>query len=160
MSPERCVLHLVEREQPLHVELLCQRLAPALGRSKVTSVVRETADRAIEALMAANLLRREGAFLSLPKAGEVRPRRPAAGTAPRQIEHIAPKELEAALLAVAEQSFGLTPTALLDETSKAFGYARRGERITTALEAAYRELMKEGRLCLLDGKVRGGTTDA
>ncbi len=142
-----CVELLVKNEYPIHYELLCQRLSPLLRREKATSVVRREVDYALRSIK--DRVVRKGDFLYPADYTEI-PVRQANG---RPIKHISTDELAAALLLVLRQCVGTTRAALIDETTRAYGFNRRGANIVSAMNAAYEQLVAEGKVTEVDGKV-------
>ena len=50
-------------------------------------------------------------------------------------------------------SFGITPDDLITETARAYGFKRTGDKISTTLKAVYEQLLSDGILKVVDGKV-------
>lgn len=142
-----CIELLVKNEYPIHYELLCQRLSPLLGREKATSVVRREVDYALKSVK--DHIVRKGDFLYPAGYTEV-PARQANG---RSIKYISTDELATAMLLVLKQCVGTTRSALIDETTRAYGFSRRGANITSAMNQAYELLLSEGRVGEVDGKI-------
>ena len=69
------------------------------------------------------------------------------------IKHISTDELAAAMLRVLSKCVGTTRSALIDETTRAFGFNRRGTNITKAMNEAFSQLISSGQLQELDGKI-------
>lgn len=122
-----CIELLVCNEYPIHYELICQKLSPLLGREKATSVVRNEVNRALPSL--SDRVVRKGDFL-YPAIYTKIPARQANG---RNIKHISTDELAGAMLRVLSKRVGRTRTALIDETTRALGFNRRGANIASVL---------------------------
>ena len=142
-----CIELLVHNEYPIHYELLCQKLSPLLGREKATSVVRKEVDYALRSM--GERVDRKGDFFYPASFTEI-PARQANG---RNIKHISTDELAAAMLRVLSKCVGTTRSALIDETTRAFGFNRRGTNITKAMNEAFSQLISSGQLQELDGKI-------
>ena len=142
-----CIELLVHNEYPIHYELLCQKLSPLLGREKATSVVRKEVDYALRSM--GERVVRKGDFFYPASFTEI-PARQANG---RNIKHISTDELAAAMLRVLSKCVGTTRSALIDETTRAFGFNRRGTNITKAMNEAFSQLISSGQLQELDGKI-------
>ena len=142
-----CIELLVHNEYPIHYELLCQKLSPLLGREKATSVVRKEIDYALR-FMGERVIRK-GEFLYPASFAEI-PVRQANG---RNIKYISTDELAAAMLRVLDKCVGTTRLALIDETTRAFGFNRRGANITKAMNEAFEHLVAESKICEVDGKL-------
>lgn len=141
-------LRVIETEQPVHIDELCRRLAPALGSERVTPAVRKDVEVAVARLCMDDVRNADG-FLSLAGFALAHPRR--AGNRP--IDMIAPEELQLAVLVVAEHSIGAAREDVLIRAASLMGFERRGPRIQRALENAMDFLTALGRLRIADGKV-------
>ena len=64
----------------------------------------------------------------------------------RPVDHVAPAEIDAGLLLVARESFGIERADLIRETARQFGWRRTGRRIGDNLNAGVERLLKTGRL--------------
>ena len=142
-----CIELLIHNEYPVHYELLCQKLSPLPGREKATSVVRKEVDYALRSM--GERVVRKGDFFYPASFTEI-PVRQANG---RNIKHISTDELAAAMLRVLSKCVGTTRTALIDETTRAFGFNRRGANIAKAMNEAFEQLVISGKVQEIDGKV-------
>lgn len=128
-SLARYVIKTVEIEQPVHFDVVCQRLCGLLGRQKGTSVVQNAITRAMHYTDKQIATRNNFLYLlKFPTAYDVR----LAGS--RQIQYIAIDELAKGMLKVMDNNIGLTKDELLHETSRAFGFNRIGANITERME--------------------------
>jgi very-short-patch-repair endonuclease len=151
------IIKIVRLEQPIHIELLYQRMAETFGNQKATIVVRKGVDALIKDLKFRKTINKDpDGFLTLPglKFEDIVVRIAPPGESPRQIGHISPDEIGRAMLIIAEKAIGLTSEGLIDAAAKALGYARKGEKMLTCLNRALERLIKEGRVKLVDDKVR------
>lgn len=149
------IKYIVGIEQPIYIDLLYQRMAGAFGNQKATAPVRNVVDRVIKGSKLKSLvIRDKDGFVTLAGFHDLKARIPADGYSPRQINFISLDEIGIAMLTVAEQAIGLTSESLIDTTAKALGYARKGERMMTRMNNALKRLIKQGRVKLVDGKVR------
>jgi very-short-patch-repair endonuclease len=143
--------HIVEVEQPIHRDVLYMRMAPVYGSSKATKKVRAYVDSAIRGVQGLKL-DRDGFYSFDGFTGHrVRIARP--GKPSRPINYIAPIEIELAMLAVAKHGLGLDKPGLIDETSRALGYSRKGTQIVFSLESTFNRLLTSGKIKLVDDKV-------
>lgn len=142
-----CIELLVQNEYPIHYELLCQKVSPLLEREKATSVVRKNVEIALQ-LMGGRVIRKGDFFY--PADYTMIPVRQANG---RNIKHISTDELAAAMLRVLGKCVGTTRIALIDETTRAFGFNRRGANITKAMDAAFNSLILSGKVQEISGKI-------
>lgn len=141
-----CIELLVNNEYPIHYELLCQKLSSLLGREKATSVVRREVDYALQQMKFR--VKRIDDFLYPAEYDSVQPRI----LNNRQVKHIGIDEFAAAIIIIAEKCIGATRESLITETMRAYGFARSGSSITTALNEAYEKLLSVGKIKEVDGK--------
>ena len=71
----------------------------------------------------------------------------------RNIKHISTDELAAAMLRVLSKCVGTTRSALIDETTRAFGFNRRGVNIAKAMNEAFEYLIANDMVQVIDDKV-------
>lgn len=71
----------------------------------------------------------------------------------RSIKHISTDELAAAMIRVLSKCVGTTRAALIDETTRAFGFNRRGANIAKAMGEAFESLATQGQIAECDGKI-------
>lgn len=147
------VLYIVGIEQPIHKDLLYQRMAGAFGNQKATSPVRRTVDMAMNTSAGRQQLVIKDDFVTLKGFTDVKVRIPEDGYSQRAINLISTEELGLAMIAVASNAFGLSTKALIEETTKAIGYSRRGEKINTAMNKALEHLISTGKVRVIDDKV-------
>ncbi len=140
----RLIERIVEIEQPVHFEVVVERLRTALGIRRVGSNIRK---RFVGARSQAT---RDGAVTSDPQqflritgsADKSVPRR----DPDRRIGLISDEELDDGLLFVTRATFGATPVDLVRETARQFGYRRTGAGIAARLEQRIEQLLVDGRL--------------
>ena len=148
------IKYIVGIEQPIYIDLLYQRMAGAFGNQKATAPVRNAVDRVMKGSNLKSLIIKDkDGFVTLAGFQDLKVRIPADGYSPRQINFISLDEIGMAMLTIAEQAIGLTCEGLIDATTKALGYARKGERMMTCMNNALKRLVKQERIKLIDGKV-------
>lgn len=144
---------VVEIEQPIHFEDLCQRVAPLFGNQKSTSKVRNSMEYYLRNDLRKDIVRK-GDFITLSNFDNLKVRIPGEyDTYVRPIGYISDDELELAVLTIINDSFGLTPDDLLSVTARELGYKRMGENISSSLHRIYEKLLKNGKIKEVDGKV-------
>ena len=94
-----------------------------------------------------------GDFVTLANFDNLRVRIPEVPYDNRPIEYISEDELALALTTIASQSFGITPDALITETARVYGFKRTGEKISATLRKVYDQLVADGKVKEIDGKV-------
>jgi hypothetical protein len=57
------------------------------------------------------------------------------------------------MLIIVNNSFGILKDSLMQTTAREYGFARTSERIQTAMQEAYEQLLESGRVKELDDKV-------
>ena len=147
----RRIRWVMEREQPIHKEELYRRLATVFGNTKATAPVRRTIDDCIKRRMSSTIIVR-GDFVYLKDAPIVA-RAPKKYDEPRTIDHIAPEEIQDAMMRILSFAYGLTAKDLIDETARQLGYARTGPKINTILDENIHAMLASGRVRESDGKL-------
>ncbi len=143
---------VIEKEQPIHFEDLCKRVAPLFGNQKATSKVRNKVGYYLNNDLHTEIVRK-GDFITVLGFDDLQVRIPdESDTYIRPIEFISDDEIGLAILTLIENSFGLTPDDLLVETARKFGFKRTGENIGNALRRVYQSLSDSGKIKEIDGK--------
>lgn len=138
---------LVSCKYPIHKEVIAQELCPYLGYQRAGSKIKRIVNSTIDTM---DSLEIHGEFVYPMGYKSV----PAYGGRGRTIKHISIDELCSALLLVAQGLIGLTRSSLIANTARAYGFTRTGPHISNALNAAFDRLIQEGKLVLLDDKVK------
>jgi hypothetical protein len=149
------IMHIVSIEQPINIELLYQRMAGAFGRQKVTATVKDSVDDILDTLSQKRQINKdEDGFITITGFNNLKVRIPSPGSQARQINHFSPDEIGLAMIIIASQAIGISSEHLIETTAKALGYARKGERVMRCLNNALERLINQGRIRLVEGKVR------
>lgn len=146
------VKRIIEVTQPIHFEHLCRILAPIWGNQKATNVIRQNVRSLLKYHMN-NQTQQKGDFVTLIDFDNISVRVPESSNDIRPIEYISEDELALALKTIVMHSFGITPDDLITETARAYGFKRTGDKISTTLKAVYEQLLSDGILKVVDGKV-------
>ena len=145
--------YILRIEQPIHIDLLYQRVAGLFGREKATSFVREQVDYVLNHTMRASV-RIKDSFVSRNDMLEIKVRVSEIITEEaRKVEHIPIPEIEKAMLTIADFALGINETDLKVETARIFGFERMGPKVTKSMDAAFANLLKSGKITLIDEKV-------
>ncbi len=144
------ITHVVEIEQPIHRDLIYQRLAGAFGNQKATSTIRRNIDPYLNHMQKQELIKCEDGFFSLQSRDKI-PMRKAGG---RSIEHISVSEIAAVMIVVSKNAYGLSADALASETAKLFGFERKGPKIVTAMNLTIDYLKSKGAIRIVDDKIQ------
>jgi very-short-patch-repair endonuclease len=143
---------IIEKQQPIHFEALCRILAPIWGNQKATSVIRREVEYYFHWHLK-DIVNRKGDFVSLVGFNDLKVRISKDSNDIRPIEYISDEELALALSTIAQHSFGITPNDLITETARVYGFKRTGERISSTLRRVYNNLVENGKIKEIDGKV-------
>lgn len=140
-------------EQPIHIDLLYQRVAGLFGREKATSFVREQVDYVLNRTMRSSVRIKDG-FVSRTDMPEIKVRVSKIITdEARKVEHISIPEIEKAMITIADYALGINGTDLKVETARIFGFERMGPKVAKSMDAAFDSLLKSGKIKLIDEKV-------
>ncbi len=145
---------IISLEQPIHFEELCRRIAPAYGRQKATSVVRDEVKYIFRNHLKGMITEDKNEFVRVKDFADVKVRVPNPGDDYlRPINYICNEELALAMKTIAQYSFGITPDDLFIVTAREFGFKRTGENIIYSLRKVYQQMLKKGEVTEVDGKV-------
>lgn len=145
---------IISLEQPIHFEELCRRIAPACGRQKATSVVRDEVKHIFRYHLKGMITEDKNEFVRIKDFADVKVRVPNPDDDYlRPITYICDEELALAMKTIAQHSFGITPDDLFIVTAREFGFKRTGENIIYSLRKVYQQMLKNGEVTEVDGKV-------
>lgn len=141
-------------EQPIHLEELYRRIAPAYGRQKATSVVRDEVRNIFRNHLNGMITEDSNEFVRIKDFVDVKVRIPNPDDDYlRPITYICDEELALAMKTIARRSFGITPEDLFIVTAREFGFKRTGENIIYSLRNVYKQMLKNNEVAEVDGKV-------
>lgn len=143
-----CVQEIVDKEYPVHFELLCQRLAPLLGNQKATSKVWGDVSYAVD--MLGDTVIRKGLYLYPANYQTIPVRVPNT----RKIQHISVEELSVAMYRILQTCVGTTREALSIETARLYGFKRAGQNILLSMSKAIDYLIDSGKIKEIEGKLK------
>ncbi len=142
------VQEVVEKESPVHFDVVCQRVCGLMGRQKVTTLVQSGVRTSLQYLKG-KIVTRDDFFYMAKEPNPTKIRK----AGPRSVNHIAIDELAMGMCKVIENNIGLTVDELVKETSKAFGFTRSGNNITERMNETVRLLTENKTIEVKDGKV-------
>ena len=148
----KAINHVVQKEYPIHFELLCKRIAPLFGNQKATVKVRNSAEFVINNKLN-NSVERRGDFCWLKGTNKVPVRIPQACDTGRKINYLSIDELAEAMFQIANKSIGITQEDLYVSTARVFGFNRTGGNISNAMQKACEYLIETGRVKNSGGKI-------
>ena len=143
-----CIVELVNKEYPIHYDLICQRLAPKLGNKKATIKIRSEVDYALSRLKG-KVIRQENFFFPFGYQSI-----PVRWPNNREIQHIHTKELAMAMFRILQNCIGTNREALSAETTRVYGFKRAGQNIAHAMADAIEHLFKSGWVEEQEGKLK------
>lgn len=144
--------YVVEKECPIHYELLCKRVATLFGNQKVTVKVRNSVEYVLDKNLK-EVVVKKGEFCWHKNVKEIKVKIPPLYGNGRAINYISTEELAEAMFVILGKSFGITKNDLYVVTARAFGFNRTGGNITQAMERACLYLLENKRIKEIDGKV-------
>lgn len=147
------VAHIVEVEQPIHIELLYRRMGPSFTTGKATESVRKTIDQALENKLKNRIMIDSDHFVRLIPLSPIVVRVPRENDTPRPMEFIHTEEVALAMEGIAKNTYGIAVEDLAIECAKAFGFERMGLRIRQKTDAAIHFLDDTDVIHIIDGKV-------
>ena len=149
----KAITHVVGIEQPIHIYELTKRLLPLYKRQKVTGVFRGEVEWELRRILKTSNIQRKGDFLQFADFAELKVRIPSSGGTGRDIDYIPAEEIKLAFIEIAKQSIGLPKDELLKIVANQFGFKRRGDKISYALEKVYQNALDDKSLVEIEGKV-------
>lgn len=141
----KAIIFILEKEFPIHIDLLYQRLVGFYGQSKVTTKIKISIDAILKTVEDEHILNDK--FLTKKKNSPIVPKKNEATSVRFKIEYISQEELKQGLLIIAKSRIGLYKKELFKITSREFGFDRMGTDIANAFDSAYNILI-EGELLI------------
>ena len=132
---------VVTAEEPVHLDVLYQRLRDGWDVGRISPRIRANIDVAIEA---AGVLR-EGDFVILTRPPLVTVRTPT-DDCRRDVEHVHEEELALALVSLVRDTGGISRDVLTTRIARLYGWSRRGPDITARMNALVDRLLADGTL--------------
>lgn len=154
-KPHEVILDVVLKEQPIYFDELCRRVAPLYGRQKATSVVQNQVRYVLNHRLGDRIAEDWYNFVRTKDLINIKVRVPnPADDYLRPITYICNEELALAMKTIAQHSFGITPDDLFIVTAREFGFKRTGENIIYSLRKVFQQMLKNGEVTEIDGKVQ------
>ena len=138
---------VVANEYPVHIDLLCQRLAPLFGNIKATKKV--TREVEYELTRMKNEVEVKDSFVYPKGYSSIPIRMPN----DRPIQFISTEELATAMKKILNRSVGMTKEGLIEETTRVYGFLRTGAKIQAAMQDAISYLERNGSIDIIDNKI-------
>lgn len=146
------VNEVVRVEAPVHVNEVIKRICDAAGLKRVGTRIQSSIEEAIRVLVHDGSIKKKDEFLWLNGTQKVQIRN-RSEMANKKAGFIAPQEIEAAIIKIVEESFGITTEAIPQPVSHLFGFSRLTEdmkdlieKIVTRMTSSKKIQEKEGQL--------------
>ncbi len=152
-SQRQAIIHIIGIEQPIHIYELAKRLLPLYNRQKVTETFRGEVEWELRKILDSAQIKRDGDFWQFDNFSELKVRVPAAGATGRDIDYIPADEIKLALIKIAQKSIGIPKDELFKTVANQFGFKRRGDKISYAIEKVYQNALDDKLLVEIEGKV-------
>lgn len=142
------IFEMIKLEQPIHFDVICQRLCSLMRREKGTSVVqnqilytiRRNQDKFSE---------KNGFYCIAGEENSYKVRK----SGSRQIKYISTDEISKGILQILNHNIGMTKEELIKETVRAFGFKRTGANIEVQINKGLDSLVQENIIVINDNKV-------
>lgn len=144
------IMEVVNKEYPIHYELLCHRLTSLYNNKKTTIKIRREIEKDLLRLEKKNIIIRKGNFIFPKDYDTIHIRMPNN----RKIQYICIEEISEAMFRILQSCIGITRDALCLETIRVYGFNRTSQNISLAMSNAVDELISSGRIEEIDGKLK------
>jgi hypothetical protein len=146
---------LIQNEGPVHFDYAVERLGATWGIKQVTPKISHAVKESLNILIREQKVEIKGSFLWPTGLKETPIRVPIQGLpeSKRKAEYIAPEEVEAAMMMVAQYALGISADSLIAETAKVFGINHSGEEAKALFTEVLKRLVRERKLILKDDGV-------
>lgn len=139
MQMRTCIQQVLHNESPIHIDLLCQRIAPKFDRKKVTKLFKDKVQQELEYIdyeynKRSGFIYKNDASIQARIPSENNPE------TLRSIDHLPIEEIMIAIEAILKYSFSIPEDGLIDTVARVFGYNRTGEHIQKKLKHAIKKM--------------------
>ena len=132
---------IIEKQYPIHIQLLYKQLAPMFGYEKVTEKVKKEIDYVIGAF-GKNIWRKKDDFLWAYNRDEVKPKKASLNTNNRPVQYIALEEISEAMKVIVSCSCGINKSGLYKLLSQEYGFSRVTNQMSERFDSALNLLIK------------------
>ncbi|MCW5637811.1 MAG: DUF3320 domain-containing protein [Rubrivivax sp.] len=148
------VVKVVEAESPVHVQDVMRRIADAAGVRRIGGRIEKALAAAINRALGHRAgLRQDGEFLRHELMEVVARNRSELPPANRRIGNVAPIEIEAAVVEVVKDSFGIRQQDLPAAVARLLGIGRTTDDLVSAVDVAVRSASRDGSVCCEGGQI-------
>ncbi len=145
MTSKRLALEtIIKYEAPIHIDMLCRKMAPMFGLQKATSTVKRPVLGFIQAQNHKTLVFQDPFVYPFPRKKEYVMR--VSDLFKRDINEIPPEEIEYAMLAVARNTVGISEETLIEDTAHCMGYVHTKSKLRNRLKIVFDRLVAKGDL--------------
>ena len=143
---------LVQNEGPVHFDYAVERLAATWGLKQVSPKICHAVKEALNNLLREQKVILKGSFLWPIGMKETPVRVPVRGIpgSKRRPQYIAPEEVEAAMMQIAQFALGIGDDSLISETAQVFGIKHLGEDAKVVFNEVFQRLVRERKLVCKD----------
>ncbi len=151
------IVHIVNTEAPIHIEVLYKRLSEVLGnlysRQQMEKITAHVLKRYVEELVDV-----KGEFLWKNGQNDAYARKLGNEIG---VEFVCQEELANGIMEILDKSYGITVIKLLDATAVAFGYSKNNYAVINRLESILISLIENNFVYIVNGKVikKGSNND-
>ena len=150
---EAIIWKIIQIEAPIHKEIVFKKVADELGYGRVGSNIRYNLNRYVDEMLKSSIIEIRDDFLYYPNSVVLVRNREDLSNDQRKIEMISPEELKEAILETVKLTYGGDKENIIKEVGSLFGYSRVTENIFDSIHTIVKELIKDGKIELNDGKL-------
>jgi very-short-patch-repair endonuclease len=149
------LISTIDVEGPVSIEILYRRVAEAIGVRRLTQRIRGGMGLVLKALESRGRIeiRQEFVWPASMSTPPMRSRAELDGLE-RDLEHVAPEEIDAVILAVVDRSFSISRTESTRIVARSLGLQRVGQNAETIVQARISHLLETQRLTEQDDILR------
>lgn len=141
-SNEDFLKRIIETSYPIHLDEICKKFVILEGRKKITNVFRKDIQNYLRKISSFYTQKKKFYFTKSIDLSDIK-NMPVRKAGQRTINFICNEELAAGMYHVLINCIGgIEKDSLINEATKSFGFKRQGDKITKAMESAYKLLIE------------------
>ena len=139
---------IVEKEGPIHLHTLAQRVAAGYSMGRVGEKIEEIVRTAVKecASKKAITLKHDFVWHGPYNPDGLVPRRPSANGTPRPVEFVAIEEMATAVVWILKRDRGVPRDSLVTSVARIMGYDRTGHNVEEQINKAIDSLLSKNRI--------------
>ena len=150
----RWAVEVAAAEAPVHVREVMRRITESCGVKRIGARIEAALLAGVRNAANSGLLRSRGDFVWLSSGEDVQVRdRSLLPAGSRKIEFIAPEEIEAAILGIVNESYGIAAEEVPAAVCRMLGFGRTTDEMSAAIRVRIEALTSSRALVLVDGMV-------